>query len=185
MSEAHYNNLGFRAMILMFFFWNNIREFFSVFSRRLSRFGIPEGGTVIDYGCGPGGYVKAAAGMVGAEGRVYAVDIHPLAVQMVRNKVIKHNLSNVVPVQADGYSCPLKDGIADVIYALDMFHMLRDPNTFLTECRRLIKGNGSLILEDGHQPRSETRRKIAASGTWEIESEAEDYLKCRPLKKAS
>ena len=85
------------------------------------------------------------------------------------------------PILANGYSCSLNDDTADVIYAMDMFHMIETPNDFLKELHRLIKSDGFLIIEDGHQPREATKNKILDSSLWKIDSEHEKYLKCSPI----
>ena len=45
--------------------------------RCLREAGVTAGQTVVDYGCGPGLFTFPAADIVGAEGKVYAVDIEP------------------------------------------------------------------------------------------------------------
>ena len=172
---------AFRGMAFLFLFWNFFREITSQFSRRLARFGIESGHTVIDYGCGPGGYLKAASSLVGHNGKVYAVDIHPLAIEAVRKKIAKYGLRNVTPILTNKYHCGLGDRTADLIYALDMFHMVRDPNDFLSECHRLLKKEGHLIIDDGHQSRKETTRKIAGSELWKIVEETRGHLRCTPV----
>ena len=81
----------------------------------------------------------------------------------------------------NGYTCELNDNTADIIYALDMFHMIKNPALFLKELNRLIKKDGFLIIEDGHQLRSKTKKKIESSGVWSIVEETKDYLKCTPV----
>lgn len=173
-------DFAFKGMTFLFLFWDFFREITAQFSRRLARFGIESGHTVIDYGCGPGGYLKAASSLVGEDGKVYAVDIHPLAIEAVRKKIAKYGLRNVAPLLTNSYHCNLEDRAADVIYALDMFHMVKNPNEFLTECHRLLKKEGHLIIDDGHQSRKETRRKIAGSQLWKIDEETRSHLRCTP-----
>ena len=67
----------------------------------LKKAGIKEGQTVLDFGCGPGHYAIAAAKMVGAKGKVYALDIHPLAVQSVEKKAKKEGLTNITTIVSD------------------------------------------------------------------------------------
>jgi tRNA A58 N-methylase Trm61 len=43
--------------------------------RRVSKFGIREGKTLVNYGCGPGRYTTRFAKLVGKEGKVYAVEL--------------------------------------------------------------------------------------------------------------
>ena len=121
---------------------------------------IKKGQTVIDYGCGPARYIRNASLAVGPSGRVVALDIHPLAIKMVKEAAQKHNLVNVVPVLAHGYHTSLEGEVADVIYALDVFHMIEDSSRFLAEVHRLLKPDGIFILEDGHQSRKDTLRKV-------------------------
>lgn len=148
---------------------------------RIDTFGIKEGFTVIDYGCGPGGYLKQVSRLVGENGKLYAVDIHELAIKSVKKKIEKYDLKNVEPVLAEGYSCDINDYTADLIYAVDMFHMIREPSPFLKELHRLLKKEGVLIIDDGHQSRNETKMKINKSKIWNITKESEDYLECTPI----
>ncbi len=153
--------------------------FFSV-DKRLDEFGITKGTTVIDYGCGTGSYLKRASHLVGEEGKIYAVDIHPLAIEAIKKKIKKFNLGNVEPVLVDGYISGLTYGTADVIFALDMFHNIYNPEEFLKELRRIVKQDGILIIEDGHQPREQTKEKIVSSKLWNIIEETKDHLRCTP-----
>jgi ubiquinone/menaquinone biosynthesis C-methylase UbiE len=159
-----------------------LREIFLRASNRLEEFGIQPGDIVIDYGCGPGMYIEKAAGLVGELGSVYAVDIHPLAIQATDCLIQKRGLTNVKSVQAHGYQCPVNNNCADLIYALDMFHMIEEPGKLLGEFHRLIKPGGILIIDDGHQPRTETRQKIAETGLWALRKEKRGFLKYTPGK---
>ncbi|MCK9278871.1 MAG: methyltransferase domain-containing protein [Methanoculleus sp.] len=170
-------DLHFRLMSLTL----RIRDHFRHPGRLLGEIGIREGMTVVDYGCGPGSYVREASGLVGATGTVYAVDVHDLAVEAVSRRSQKEGLANVIPVLAKGYDSTLPDAAADLVYALDMFHLVENQDVFLAELQRITKPDGALILDDGHQPREKTRRAIHDSGVWKVEEENREYLRCRPL----
>jgi len=60
--------------------------------------------------------------------------------------------------------------------------MVEDVNSFLYELKRLIKKDGILILEDGHQKRELLKEKVRRSGKWEIIEETERHIRCKPLK---
>ena len=81
-----------------------------------------------------------------------------------------------------GGKTEIEEGSGDLVYALDMFHQVTDPGPFLAEVRRIVKDDGRFILEDGHQERETTRRKLSVSDLWEIESENERYVTLRPVK---
>ncbi len=170
---------AFRGMA----WWFRIVDRVSPPNDRLSKFGIREGSTVVDYGCGPGRHLEEASRRVGPAGRVYAVDIHDLAIEEVRKTVRDKRLANVTPILARGYSADLPDGVADLVYALDMFHGIADPAAFLAEVRRIADDGGALILEDGHQSRTRTKEKLAFSPHWRIDGERKDFLRCVPRGK--
>ena len=88
-------NVAFRIMSLMFI----IRDRFLSPWSLLDEFGIERGQTVVDYGCGPGSYLRRACELVGSEGKVFAVDIHELAIKAVKRRIKKEHLSNVTAVQ--------------------------------------------------------------------------------------
>lgn len=160
--------------------WFRIMDRFSPRKDRLAEFGIREGDTVVDYGCGPGRYLEEASHRVGPTGRVYAVDIHELAIEAVRRLVRERGIQNVIPVLAQGYSTAIQDGTADLVYALDMFHGINDPAAFLAEIRRIAKDGAVLILEYGHQSRKKAKDKLALSPYWRIDKEEKAYLRCVP-----
>ncbi|MBW1709117.1 MAG: class I SAM-dependent methyltransferase [Deltaproteobacteria bacterium] len=170
-------DIAFKMMSFLF----KIMDIFYPFEKRIAGLGLKEGFTVVDYGCGPGRYIDKVSRLVGETGKVYAVDIHELAISSVKKKIEKYDLKNVEPVLVDGYSCDIEDNAADVIYALDMFHMIKEPVLFLKELRRIVKKDGFLIIDDGHQARKNTKVKLTGSDLWTIAEETKDHLKCVPV----
>jgi ubiquinone/menaquinone biosynthesis C-methylase UbiE len=167
---------AFRIMAFMF----NIADAFKSPDRRLGAFNIRQGQIVVDWGCGTGRYLKQASELVGKKGTVYAVDIHRLAIEAAAHAANRYKLDNVRPVLTDGKSVAIPSRVADLVYALDMFHMVSDANAFLKELNRITKPGGALILEDGHQSRRLSKEKVSSSGFWEIISETKSYLVCQP-----
>ncbi len=163
----------------------DIRDRFVPVSSLLDEFGIEPGWTVVDYGCGPGSYIKRASELVGPRGQLFALDVHELAIKAVMQRAARDLLTNVTAVVTDTSKCPLADETADVIYALDMFHMVSDPTGFMKDLDRISKGTGFLFIDNGHQSRDEARSKIIASGVWEMVEEKKRYMKWRPLKKGA
>lgn len=150
-------------------------------NKKFNTLGLLSGQTVIDYGCGPARYIKNASEAVGKEGNVIAVDIHPKAIDAVNFKIEKYGLKNVQSLLADGYRTIIPSDTADVIYALDMFHMVHEPTALLKEFQRLLKPDGILILEDGHQSRENTLRKIQAAQVFTVIEENSSHVKCKPV----
>ena len=169
---------AFKMMAFMF----NIGDLIRSPDQRLKPFNLRKGQTVIDYGSGTGRHLKQASEMVGENGSVYAVDIHELAIESARRRVEKFNLKNVKPLLTDGKTVNIPSNTADIIYCLDMFHMVKDTNGFLKELNRMIKPGGVLYLEDGHQPRKLAKEKVNSSGCWENFVENKSFISCKPVK---
>ena len=83
------SNLDFRLMALTYRF----RDFFSPRMNILKEVGIKPGFTILDYGCGPGSYIIPTAELVGKSGKIYALDIHPLAIKSVKSIVARKTIA--------------------------------------------------------------------------------------------
>jgi len=70
------SNFDFKFMSLGYKF----RDLFLPRLNILEEVGIKPGFHVLDFGCGPGSYIIPLAKLVGESGKVYAMDIHPLAI---------------------------------------------------------------------------------------------------------
>lgn len=122
------SNLHFRAMSLTM----KLRDLLSLRKDVLKEVGIVPGSHVLDYGCGPGGYVAPSAELVGDSGKIYALDIHPLAVRSVQRLAARKRLANVETICSD-CSTELPDSSIDVVLLYDTFHGLGDPGAVLKE----------------------------------------------------
>jgi ubiquinone/menaquinone biosynthesis C-methylase UbiE len=171
-------NFAFKIMTLIM---GLVDLFTNKAGKKIKTLNLKPGQTVIDYGCGPARYVKDASKIVGDSGKVIAIDIHPLAIKKVKVKIKKYGLTNVEAVLASGYKTNISNETADVVYALDMFHMIEQPKELLTELARLIKLNGRVIIEDGHQPRTETKLKIENAKILRIVCETKLFVECKKM----
>jgi ubiquinone/menaquinone biosynthesis C-methylase UbiE len=112
-------DLHFKLMALSYKF----RDLFSPRKNILIEAGIKSGFHVLDYGCGPGSYIMPLAELVGTTGKIYALDIHPLAIQMVRGLARKHNFTNVETILSD-CDTGLSDTTIDAVLLYDTLHNL-------------------------------------------------------------
>jgi Rrf2 family protein len=155
------------------------RDMISPIDKECDKFDIHKGNIVIDYGCGSGGYTKRVSELIGDEGKVYAVDIQELAIAAVKKKIVQYQLKNIEPILVKNIK-QIKDHVADIIIAIDMFHMVQDTNLFLQALHILLKNNGYLFIDVYHMTLDEAREKIANSRLWEIKDEIGNCLKCSP-----
>jgi ubiquinone/menaquinone biosynthesis C-methylase UbiE len=133
----------------------------------LREVGIKPGFHVLDYGCGPGSYSIVAAELVGATGKVYAFDIHPLAVQRVENIASKKHVKNVETICSD-CKTGLPPNSVEVVLLYDTFHSLSDPNGVLGELYRVLKPNRILSFSDHHMREKEIVSKVTKGGLFRL-----------------
>jgi ubiquinone/menaquinone biosynthesis C-methylase UbiE len=108
---------------------------------------IQSGQEVLEVGCGTGFFTIPAAELVGDEGRVYAIDPHPLAIEQVARKVRDAGLTNVRPIKADATEAGLASGSIDLAL---LFGVIPSPtlplDRLLPEMYRLLKSEGALAV---------------------------------------
>lgn len=157
------SNLDFRLMSLTYIF----RDFFLPPMDILKEVDIEEGFHVLDYGCGPGSYILPAAKLVGSSGKIYALDIHPLAIKKVKRIAEKNNLKNVKTIHSD-CETGLADKSTDVTLLYDTLHTLNDPNKILKELHRVLKQGGILSVSDPHMKEEELVEKVVDKGLFTL-----------------
>jgi ubiquinone/menaquinone biosynthesis C-methylase UbiE len=139
------SGIWFRLMALEF----KIRDYRRPRENILKEVGIKQGFQVLDFGCGPGGYVLAASKLVGETGKVYALDVTPLAIKMVKDIVEKNGLKNVGTILSD-CATGLPNESLDAVLLYDVFHGLEDKQAVLSEIYRVLKQDGLLSFSDHH-----------------------------------
>jgi ubiquinone/menaquinone biosynthesis C-methylase UbiE len=135
---------------------------------------------VLDYGCGPGGYVIAVSKAIGSSGKLYALDINPAAIEMITGIVKKNGLTNVTTILSN-CSTGLKDSELDAVLLYDVFHDLTDQNAVLTELHRILKPAGVLSFSDHHLKEAEITSKIAESGLFKLQKKGKYTYTFRKL----
>jgi ubiquinone/menaquinone biosynthesis C-methylase UbiE len=157
----------FKFMALGFKF----RDIFLPRRNILKEVGIKPGFQVLDYGCGPGGYISPLAELVGKSGKIYALDIHPEAIQMVQKLAARKKLANVQTIHSDGKT-GLPDNSMDAVLLYDAFHELSDPEGVLRELHRVLKPKGILSFSDHHMEEAEILSALQKSGLFNLSQKA-------------
>ena len=117
----------------------------------LAGLGLGEGHTIVDIGCGPGFLTFPAAEIVGPEGHVYALDIEPKMVDMVRTEATSRGLSNITALRTDGDGVFMSDGIADFAICALVLHYRPDfasRAALLRDIGRVLRPGGRLLIVD-------------------------------------
>ena len=98
---------------------------------------------VVDFGCGYGTFAIPAAQII--SGKIYAFDIEPEFVQIVKRKATEMNLNNVVAFVRDFISegSGLGDSSVDFVFLFNILHA-ENPVDILKEAYRILKPEGTV-----------------------------------------
>jgi len=156
--EKPQSSLSFKIMSLQF----KLRDLVNPRQDILKEAGIKPGFQVLDFGCGPGGYILPLATLTGPSGKIYALDINPNAIQTVKSLASKHQLTNVATILSDS-ATGLPDGSIDVVLLYDILHALKKPDDILAELHRVLKADGTLSVRDHHLTEEEIMSRITGT----------------------
>ena len=130
----------------------------------LNAAGLEPGQKVLEVGCGPGFFTIPAARIVGEIGSVCALDISPLAVERVQQKIEKEGATNVETILADAAQTGLPDQSFDLVFVFGLAHPVGHPEGILTELHRLLKPAGILAIEGRPWPSNELFHPLKRQG---------------------
>jgi protein-L-isoaspartate O-methyltransferase len=114
--------------------------------KALDAIGIEKGSTVADVGAGSGYMTVRMASRVGPTGRVYATDIQPQMLNMLRARLEKERINNVTLVQGAVDDPRLPASTIDMILMVDVYHEFSEPQKMLRGMREALKSGGRMIL---------------------------------------
>jgi ubiquinone/menaquinone biosynthesis C-methylase UbiE len=125
-------------------------KFFVEPYKALRNAGLKERQQVLEVGCGPGFFTIPSAKIVGPNGRVYAIDINPAAVEAVRQKAEKIGLTNLSVFEADAARTGLPDQSIDIAFFFGVLHSIKNLQEVLKEIFRILREGSSLSVEKPH-----------------------------------
>ena len=119
--------------------WLRVSEVFSLA-------GIAPGAKVADVGAGEGFLTVRLARAVGPSGRVYAVDIAPRALQVLRERAREERLDNIEVVEGAIDDPRLPRDSLDAVIILKAYHQMSAHDAMLRHIRESLKPTGRLVL---------------------------------------
>ncbi|MGC9158574.1 MAG: class I SAM-dependent methyltransferase [Terracidiphilus sp.] len=106
------------------------------------------GETVADLGAGTGYFSLPLAHAVGAEGKVYAVDVQPEMLARLRQKIDGNGPFNIETVAAEADRTPLPDSGCTRVFLANVWHEFPDRTAVLREAARLLAPGGRIAILD-------------------------------------
>jgi len=151
----------------------------------LPELALKPGMVVADIGAGTGYIARRMAVQVGPAGVVYAVDVQPEMIGMLRAMVSSSGLAQIRPLLGGVDDVRLPLATVDLAIMVDVYHELEFPREVLASLVRSLKPGGRVVFveyraEDPRVPikalhkmsEAQVRREAAASGlAWERTAE--------------
>ena len=100
------------------------------------------GMAVCDLGCGNGFHTLRIAERVGPQGVVYAVDVQPQMLSLLRRRAERAGLDNIERIVGTATDPQLPDASCELILMVDVYHELAYPELMLQAVRRALKPGG-------------------------------------------
>lgn len=119
--------------------------------RAASHFHLREGDVVADFGAGSGFFEPVLSRAVGAEGKVYALEIQQNLVERLEALARDEELINVEVRRCDLEEvggCALPEGGLDAIVCANVLFQFEDRAAALAEAARLMRPGGKLFILD-------------------------------------
>lgn len=110
---------------------------------QLSKARLAEGNTVLDIGCGSGSITVEAALQVGKQGKIYAVDFDPSAIELTKKNLEKFEIPNAELILGDA-----KQKIPNLPHADAIFvgGTGGDTKDIVKLCHQRLKSGGRIVV---------------------------------------
>jgi arsenite methyltransferase len=120
-----------------------VRRLFTALLPSVESLNIPEGGIVLDVGCGPASVTASLARATGPDGLVLGID---RSEAMLARAVRAEAGPQIGFIHADAQRLPLRDQTVDAVVSLAVLQLVPDPVLALTEMARVLRPGGRLTV---------------------------------------
>jgi ubiquinone/menaquinone biosynthesis C-methylase UbiE len=104
------------------------------------------GMTVAEIGAGTGFFSRRIAKVVGPTGKVYAEDIQPQMLDLLKERTAREGVQNVIPVLGTETDPKLPRRGVDRVLLVDVYHEFQKPEPMLAAIRSCLAPGGTVTL---------------------------------------
>jgi ubiquinone/menaquinone biosynthesis C-methylase UbiE len=162
------SNFTFRLMNWLFDLSDGYLHLWINPEELVMRVPLKKGMTVVDYACGPGRYTIPIAKILGLQGTAYAVDIQPLAIEIVKKKAAANSLTNIKTILIDSYDTGIPGSTVDLVLLIDAIQGIKEYDMLFHEVHRMLKPDGRFFLDSGHLKVSKVGSMVESTGLFDV-----------------
>jgi ubiquinone/menaquinone biosynthesis C-methylase UbiE len=114
---------------------------------------LKRGARVADIGCGEGYYACRLSNLVGADGRVYAIDESQEAIDFLYDFAAKRNLDNIITIKSRRDDITLREKV-DIVFMASVYHLIygvlpeQTRLSFIASIRKVLADDGRIVIVD-------------------------------------
>ena len=112
----------------------------------LQKFGLQPGDVVADIGCGIGYFTIPAAKLVGAEGKVFALDISEEMLIEVKNRTAVEEIKNLQLLKVEENQFSLACGSTTFVFLAFVLHEVPELKEYLRQVIGILKNGGRVAI---------------------------------------
>lgn len=127
------------------------REVFANRDKIVALANVKPGMAVADVGAGTGLFTRLFAKEVGAEGKVFAVDIAKNFVKHIEKTTRERGINNVEGIVCTADSSNLPPDSVDLAFICDVYHHFEFPHKTMKSIHQALRPGGKLIVIDFHR----------------------------------
>lgn len=102
---------------------------------------------LVDIGAGTGFFALLFCKKM-LHGKIYACDTSEIMINWMKDNISDDLCCPIIPNKCEESSIQLSDGMADLVYLINVYHELEEPKKMLSEALRILKKEGKIAIID-------------------------------------
>lgn len=145
--------------------------------KMLKRAGLKKKMDVLEVGCGPGFFSIPAARVIGPESNLYAIDLNPVAVEKVEEKLHDAGLENARVMLADATDTGFDRDSVDLVFLFGVIHAINRVDLMVHEMHRVLRPDGVIAVQAGRWPEEKIHGALTQDRLFQFSGKSKNVIR--------